>query len=292
MKSAGVAIAVGGGARRVARYGRFAALLGPALLFYLLLFVVPHFFVLWSSLTPAKGFSLSAYGDFFSNSTHVAILWRTVRLSLWTTAATLVVGYPIAVYLTQPWRRGRTIVTFAVIAPMLISAVARSYGWIIILGTNGLLSDLQHLLHIPGPDHLLYTEPGLVIALTHVFLPFMTLAIAGSLQQIHPSIPRAARIHGASKTRTFFKVILPLSMPGVTAGAAIVFCITASSFVTPALIGGTTIQMMSYVIYDQGILLLDWPAASATAVILLVSTIAITVTYTLWSGRFAVASAA
>ena len=149
----------------------------------------------------------------------------------------------------------------------------------------------MHFLHIPGPDHLLYTEPGLVIALTHVFLPFMTLAIAGSLQQIHPSIPRAARIHGASRARTFFRVILPLSMPGVTAGAAIVFCITASSFVTPALIGGTTIPMMSYVIYNSSILLLDWPAAAAAAIVLLVATIGITVSYTLWSGRFAVATA-
>lgn len=291
MKSAGVVIAVGKRIDRAARFGRFASLLGPALLFYALFFIVPHIFVLWSSLTPADQLSLSAYTEFFQNPTNLAILWRTVRLSLWTTVATLVVGYPLAVYLTQPWRRGRTIVTFAVIAPMLISAVARSYGWIVILGSNGLWSRAMHFLHIPGPDHLLYTEPGLVIALTHVFLPFMTLAIAGSLQQIHPSIPRAARIHGASRARTFFRVILPLSMPGVTAGAVIVFCVTASSFVTPALIGGTTIPMMSYVIYNSSILLLDWPAAAAAAIVLLVATIGITVSYTLWSGRFAVATA-
>ena len=287
----GIAITAGGGFQRIGRRGRFAALLGPALLFYALFFIIPHLFVLWSSVTPGNEVSAAAYSDFFYNSTKLTILWRTIRLSLWTTAATLVIGYPLAVYLTQPWRRGRTIVTFAVIAPILISAVARSYGWIIILGSNGLLTRVMHFLHIPGPDHLLYTEPGLVIALTHVFLPFMTLAIAGSLQQIHPAIPRAARIHGASRVRTFFRVILPLTMPGITAGSVIVFCVTASSFVTPALIGGTTIQMMSYVIYNDSILLLDWPSAAAAAIILLAATVGVTVAYTLWSGRFAVASA-
>lgn len=292
MSTAGVAINIGKRAYRRAQLVRFSSLLGPALLFYFLFFIVPHLFVLWNSLTPPdRVVSVSAYVDFFQNPVNLKILWRTVRLSLWTTAATLVVGYPISVYLTQSWRRGRTIVTFAVIAPILISAVARSYGWIIILGTNGLLSRLTDFLHIPGPVRLLYTEPGLVIALTHVFLPFMTLAIAGSLQQIHPSIPRAARIHGASRARTFFRVILPLSMPGVTAGSAIVFCITASSFVTPALIGGTTIPMMSHVIYSNSVLLLDWPAAGAAAIVLLVTTIGITVSYTLWSGRFVVTTA-
>lgn len=288
MKSAGAVIAGGSRASSAFRYGSFAALLGPALIFYILFFAIPHLFVLWSSVTP-KGVSPTAYVNFFDDNTNLAILWRTVRLSIWTTIATLVIGYPIAIYLSQPWRRGRALVTFAVIAPMLVSAVARSYGWIIILGSNGLLSRLMQLLHVPGPDHLLYTELGLVIALTHVFLPFMTLAIAGSLQQIHPSLARAARIHGASKARTFVSVILPLSMPGVTAGSVIVFCLTASSFVTPALVGGTTIQMMSYVIYNDAIQLLDWTAAAAAAIILLVATAAIVVLYNLWSGRFAVA---
>ena len=291
MKSAGVAIPTESTTRRTARFGGYAVLLGPALIFYLVFFVIPHVYVLWSSLTPAGTISTGAYTSFFADATNVAILWRTIRLSIWTTVATLVIGYPIALYLSQPWRRGRTIVTFAVIAPMLVSAVARSYGWIIILGPNGLLTQVQEWLHL-GSEHLLYTEPGLVIALTHVFLPFMTLAIAGSLQQIHPSLPRAARIHGASRARTFLKVVLPLSMPGVTAGSVIVFCLTASSFVTPALVGGTTIQMMSYIIYNNAIMLLDWPAASAAAIILLVATAGITVIYTIWSGRYAVASSA
>jgi putative spermidine/putrescine transport system permease protein len=266
--------------------------LAPALLFYVLLFVVPHLYVLWSSLTPAGNVSLGSYSDFVTNATNRAILWRTVRLSVWTTAASLIIGYPIAVYLSQPWRKGRTIVTFAVIAPMLVSAVARSYGWIIILGPNGLLTQFLRGLGWNEPGHLLYTEPGLVIALTHVFLPFMTLAIAGSLQQIHPSLARAARIHGAGRVRTFLKVILPLSMPGVTAGSVIVFCLTASSFVTPALVGGTTIQMMSYIVFNDAVLLLDWPAASTAAMILLVTTAGITTFYTVWTSRYATAGSA
>jgi putative spermidine/putrescine transport system permease protein len=281
------AIAADAGPRRPPRTQGIALLLAPSLVFYLLLFVVPHLYVLWSSLTPTGQVSAASYGDFIADATNRAILWRTVRLSVWTTVATLVIGYPVALYLSQPWRKGRTIVTFAVIAPMLVSAVARSYGWIIILGPNGLLTQFLRALGWSEPGHLLYSEPGLVIALTHVFLPFMTLAIAGSLQQIHPSLARAARIHGAGQARTFLKVILPLSMPGVTAGSVIVFCLTASSFVTPALVGGTTIPMMSYVVYNDAILLLNWPAAATAAVILLVTTAGITTLYTVWTSRYA-----
>jgi putative spermidine/putrescine transport system permease protein len=177
-------------------------------------------------------------------------------------------------------------VTFFVIAPMLVSAVVRSYGWIIILGPNGLLSQaLQMVGFGPTAGQFLYTETGVVIALTHVFLPFMVLSITGSLQQIDPALSRAARILGANEIKTFWRVILPLSLPGITAGSMIVFCLAASGFVTPALVGGARVPVMPYIVYKEGLLVLNWTLASAVAVILLLTTALVTATYMIWANR-------
>ena len=262
-----------------------AGLLLPALILYGALLLWPLVGVIASSLTAGAHFSLGEYRRFFADPLFVSVLRRTIVLSLETTIASLVLSFPVALYLSQPWRRGRSIVTFAVIAPMLVSAVARSYGWIIILGPQGLLSQVLAALHLPGASsHLLYTETGLVIASVHLLMPLMVLPIAGSLQQIDPSLVRAARILGAGTLRIYWRVILPLCLPGMTAGAVIVFCMSASVFVTPSLIGGPRIPMMSLVIYQQAVELIDWPFACAASVILLLSTASVTLAYLFWAG--------
>jgi putative spermidine/putrescine transport system permease protein len=262
-----------------------AGLLLPALVLYGALLIWPLLGVLWASVTPEGHLAPGEYVRFFSDTLFVSILRRTVLLSLATTAASLVLGFPIGVYLSQPWRRARSVVTFAIIAPMLVSAVARSYGWIIILGPQGPLSQVLAALGLKGVSgQLLYTQTGLVIASVHLLLPLMVLPIAGSLQQIDPSLERAARILGAGTLRVFCKVTLPLCVPGMTAGSVIVFCMSASAFVTPALIGGPRIPVMSYAIYQQAIELIDWPFASAMSFILLVATASVTLAYLLWAG--------
>jgi putative spermidine/putrescine transport system permease protein len=263
-----------------------AALLLPAVAIYALFFIWPLIDIFHASLTVQGKLSLGAYVDFFQDGFLRSVLWRTIRISILTTIATLIVGYPIALYLSQPWRKGRSLVTFFVIAPMLVSAVVRSYGWIIILGPNGLLSQaLQMVGFGPTAGQFLYTETGVVIALTHVFLPFMVLSITGSLQQIDPALSRAARILGANEIKTFWRVILPLSLPGITAGSMIVFCLAASGFVTPALVGGARVPVMPYIVYKEGLLVLNWTLASAVAVILLLTTALVTATYMIWANR-------
>jgi putative spermidine/putrescine transport system permease protein len=263
-----------------------AALLLPAVAIYALFFIWPLIDIFRASLTVQGKLSLGAYVDFFQDGFLRSVLWRTIRISILTTIATLIVGYPIALYLSQPWRKGRSLVTFFVIAPMLVSAVVRSYGWIIILGPNGLLSQAQQMVGFgPTAGQFLYTETGVVIALTHVFLPFMVLSITGSLQQIDPALSRAARILGANEFKTFWRVILPLSLPGITAGSMIVFCLAASGFVTPALVGGARVPVMPYIVYKEGLLVLNWTLASAVAVILLLTTALVTATYMIWANR-------
>jgi putative spermidine/putrescine transport system permease protein len=128
--------------------------------------------------------------------------------------------------------------------------------------------------------HLLYSEAGVIIALTHVFLPFMVIALVGSLQQIDPSLARAAQILGANGVSVFMRVTLPLTLPGISAGSVIVFCLAASGFVTPALVGGAAVPVMPYLVYKEGLLVLNWPFASAVALILLVATALVTAIYT------------
>ncbi|MBX9709720.1 MAG: ABC transporter permease [Xanthobacteraceae bacterium] len=255
-------------------------LLAPAVLVYAVLFVWPLMVSTWSSFTPDGHLSLRTYTKFFEDPFYRSVLWRSLRISAITTFMTLVIGYPVAVYLSQSWRRGRSLVVFLVIAPMFVSAVVRSYGWIIILGPNGLLTATLGAFGIKT-GHLLYSETGVIIALTHVFLPFMVISLVGSLQQIDPSLARAARSLGANGFRVFTKVTLPLSLPGITAGSVIVFCLAASGFVTPALVGGAAVPVMPYLVYKEGLLVLNWPFASAVAIILLVATAFVTALYTL-----------
>ena len=254
-------------------------LLAPAILFYAVLFVWPLITSTWGSFTPAGKLSLQAYTQFFADEFYRSVLWRSLRISAITTLMTLIIGYPIAVYLSQDWRKGRSLLVFLVIAPMFVSAVVRSYGWIIILGPNGLLSSFTKAIGLPI-GHLLYSEAGVIIALTHVFLPFMVIALVGSLQQIDPSLARAAQILGANGFSVFMRVTLPLTLPGISAGSVIVFCLAASGFVTPALVGGAAVPVMPYLVYKEGLLVLNWPFASAVALILLVATALVTAIYT------------
>jgi putative spermidine/putrescine transport system permease protein len=254
-------------------------LLVPAILFYAVLFVWPLIISAWGSFTPTGKLSLQTYTQFFADDFYRSVLWRSLRISAITTLMTLIIGYPIAVYLSQSWRKGRSLVVFLVIAPMFVSAVVRSYGWIIILGPNGLLSSFTKTIGLPM-GHLLYSEAGVIIALTHVFLPFMVIALVGSLQQIDPSLARAAQILGANGFSVFVRVILPLTLPGISAGSVIVFCLAASGFVTPALVGGAAVPVMPYLVYKEGLLVLNWPFASAVALILLAATALVTAIYT------------
>ncbi len=263
-------------------------LLAPALAYYVLILFLPQIEVIAASLTDGEGHypALENYQRFVTDPFFLGILWRTVRLSVISTVVAIIVSYPVAVYLSQSWRRGRAVVAFAVITPIMISAVARSYGWVIIMGPAGLLDQAIVGLHLGIESyHLLYTEVGLVIALTHLHLPFMVLPITAALQQIDPAILRASRILGAGTLRTFIRVTLPLTLPGITAGATIVFCLTCSSFVTPSLIGGARIPMMSFLIYQQALDVRDWNFAAAVAILLLLTTSIFVLAHLIWSNR-------
>jgi putative spermidine/putrescine transport system permease protein len=213
------------------------------------------------------------YVKFLSDPFYLGILWRTLKLALLTTVTTLLLGYPVAYHLTRCSGRKRAYLTLLIVAPLLVSVVVRSFGWLVILGPHGLVNSLLTGLGIVAdPLRLLYTETAIVVGLTHVFLSFMVLSVAASLGRIDPALIRAAQNLGASERQAFVRVVLPLSLPGVAAGSLIVFTLAASAFITPALLGGPRVKVMSYLAYQQTLLLSDWPYGSAIAFILLALT--------------------
>lgn len=256
-------------------------LVAPAVVLYLLLFVIPFgnlvvsSFHDYSRLTGiVKTFTFKNYDRFWTDPFYLDILLRTFRLSSMATIATLVVGYPVALYMTRASARVRGIVTLLILSPLLISVVVRSFGWLIILGPEGLLESLLELVGIKAGS-LMYSEAAVVVGLVNVFLPYMVLSIVASLQAIDPAVPRAAQSLGASAAQVFRRITLPLSLPGVVAGSLIVFCLGSSAFVTPALLGGAEIKVVAVVIYQQMMILQNWPFAAAIALGLVLIVLAI-----------------
>ena len=275
-----------------------AALLAGPLAVFVVLFLVPlvslfvgSFFAFDRVTGRVGGFTVANYAKFLGDPFYLDILVRTLRLGLCVTATALVLGYPVALALARARGRLRAYLMLGILAPLLVSVVVRTFGWLVILGPNGLVnSTLTALGVVSEPVRLLYTETAIVLGLTHVFLSFMVLSIAAALERIDPALIRAAHNLGASERQTFLRVVLPLSLPGVAAGCLIVFTLATSAFITPALLGGPRVKVMSFLAYQQTLLLSDWPYGSAIAFVLLGLTGAAVLVYIrlLERGRFGV----
>jgi ABC-type spermidine/putrescine transport system permease subunit I len=156
--------------------------------------------------------------------------------------------------------------------PLMVSAVIRIFGWIVILGRKGLLNEALAALGLE-PVRLLYTDTAVVIGLVNVFLPFMALPLMAAIERIPPSLEEAARNLGASWYHVFRRIILPLSMPGLISGSLLVYSISISAFVTPALMGNSRERMAAQQIYDEVLVSFNWPSASSLALTLVLLTL-------------------
>ncbi len=253
-------------------------LIGPVLVMFVLFFAVPILILFASSLervetatfTVIERFTFFNYRKFLFDPYYFGVLLATLKISLLVTLVCLATGYPVAAYLAKATARERAILVLLIVSPLLVSLVIRSFGWVIILGPKGLVNALLVGLGLAGgPVKLLYTQTAVVVGLAHVFYPFMVLAVHSSLQNIDPTVIQAAQNLGASPAQSFWRVTLPLSVPGVVAGSLIVFALSVSSFVTPTLLGGPWVKVVAYLAWEQNITVLDWPFAAAISVILL-----------------------
>jgi putative spermidine/putrescine transport system permease protein len=221
--------------------------------------------------------TLAHYAHFFGTPLYAHVLFTTLRISLATTLAAALLGYPVALVMARANPMLSRAVTLIIIAPLVVSVVVRTYGWQLILanGPQGLLNwMLLSLGVIRTPVRLLYSETAVVLGSLHVFLPMMVLPLAAALGKIDPRLDDAARMLGAGALRIFWRITLPLSLPGLAVGCGLVFSLTAGSYVTPAILGGPAGQMLGNLIEQQIMAVYDWPFGAAIATVLVVIVLA------------------
>jgi ABC-type spermidine/putrescine transport system permease subunit I len=255
----------------------WAFLTGPYALFLLFLLLVPFANVAVYSLhpySPTKVFlpelTLDNYGKIF-DLYYLRLFGRTLRLGLITMGVCIVLGYPLAYFLARARPRTQTLGLFLLIMPLMVSAVIRVFGWIVILGRKGLVNQALVALGL-DPIKLLYNETAVVIGLVNIFVPFMVLPIMASIERIPRNLEEAAQNLGANWYRMFARVILPLSLPGLISGCLLVYSLSISAFVTPALMGNTRERLAGQQIYDEVLVSFNWPGASSLALTLVLVT--------------------
>ncbi len=260
-------------------------LTGPALLVFLGLVIIPLGMTVLLSFYDwgqYKGivpdFTLKNWIEVFTDSYFFEIFMRTFRIAILVTLAAIVIGVPEAYILNRMSPAWRSAFLLVIIGPLLVSVVARTLGWALLLGSTGLVNQgLIALGLIKTPLEFMFTETGVVIALIHVLIPFMILAVWASLQRLDPQIENAALSLGAGRLTIWRRVILPQIVPGILSGSIIVFALAASAFASPAIIGGRRLKVASTLAYDEFLNTLNWPLGAAVATLLLVALVLITV---------------
>ena len=262
------------------------ALAAPALLLFLCIVAIPIFMTVLLSFHDwgqYKGIEtvliLKNWREVFSDGYFHEVFLRTFRISVLVTLLTMLIGAPEAYILSRmrsPWRG---IFLLVVLGPLLISVVARTLGWALLFGGNsGVVNKaLMGLGLTSAPLPFMFTETGVVVALTHVLMPFMVLAVWASLQRLDPQVENAAASLGASQFTILRRIVLPQVIPGILSGAIIVFALAASAFASPAIIGGRRLKVASTLAYDEFLNTLNWPLGAAVATLLLVALVAIIV---------------
>lgn len=255
----------------------WAVLTGPYALFLLLLLIVPFGGMAVFSLHPYSPTKIALPEFTLDNYRQIAALYylrlfgRTLQLSLVSTAICVVFGYPLAYVLARARPLMQTLGLFLLIMPLMVSTVIRLFGWIVILGRKGLINEVLIALGL-DPVKLLYTDTAVVIGLVNIFMPFMVLPLMAAIERIPPSLEEAAQNLGANWYQMFAKTIMPLSLPGLVSGCLLVFSLSLSAFVTPALLGSPRARMVGQQIYDEVLVSFNWPIASALALALVLLT--------------------
>jgi len=269
-------------------------LIAPALVLIGVFLVLPYLNIVLMSLRPpavgapySAGFTLANYGNALSDGYLLGVLGDTLLLGLTVTPICLLLGYPVAYHLARTTSRWGSVLYVLVLSPLLVGVVVRSFGWLILLSGNGVINRvLLDLGLIHAGLQLMNNRLGVTIALVHVFLPFMILPMVGAIQSIDPSLESAARSLGASRLKVFWRLVLPLSWPGIQAGTILVFVLSLSAYVTPVMLGGAQVKTMSVLVVQNLIDNFQWPAGAAQALVLTACGMAAVALYAALTGRF------
>jgi spermidine/putrescine transport system permease protein len=215
--------------------------------------------------------NVNNYGTLFTKPVYLGVLLRTMRIAASVTVCSLLLGYPLAYYLSFHAGARKELLYQLVIVPLWVSYLVRGYAWKTILGSEGVLNGFLQYLHIThGPvEFLLYSPFAVVLVLTHIYTPFVFLPIYAALEHIPRPLVEASQDLGAGSAQTFLRVILPLSIPGLLAGATFAFVLSLGDFLAPLLVGGASGTMIANVVQSLFGAAYDWPLGAAISVCIL-----------------------
>ena len=251
-------------------------LLFPGIVLLCFFLVLPLLSSLIPTVFPESSFSLQLYIDFFKDSYFMAVLGRTLSISLIVTIFCAVLGLPAAYVISGVSKKWRGILIALTLFPLLTNSVIRSFAWITILGKNGVINNLLMMFGvIHEPMSLLYTDFSIIIGSVYLFLPTMIMTLVGVLENIDDALLESAATLGLSPLNGFFKIILPLSLPGMIVGSILVFTGTLTAYTTPQLLGGNKKMMLATLLYQRATTLGDWTSASVIALVMIVITFAV-----------------
>lgn len=257
-------------------------LLAPAVVLLILFLIVPSVYLFRLSFRELGTFfeirditTISNYKTAFEDDFYLRMLWGSIKLTVIITVLCLLLGYPAAYHMVHARSpMYRTILYAVVVSPLLISVIVRSYGWIVLLAQNGLVNGvLVELGLLDSPVRFLGSFSSVLISSFHVILPFMILPVASSIQDVDPSLEKAAASMGANPLQVFWRVTLPLTMPGVMAGTVLVISLTLGLYITPLLVGGPLQPLLATGVYYVTLKELNLPLGAALSFILLAFTL-------------------
>jgi len=221
--------------------------------------------------------TMDNYIVLFKKPVYLDVLFRTVRIAASVTLCSLLLGYPLAYYLSFQSGARKELLYQLVIVPLWVSYLVRGYAWKTILGSEGVLNGFLQYLHLTHEPvaSLLYSPFAVVLMLTHIYTPFVFLPIYAALEHIPRPLVEASHDLGAGVAQTFLRVILPLSLPGLLAGATFAFVLSLGDFLAPLLVGGPSGTMIANVVQSLFGSALDWPLGAAISVSILLITLAL-----------------
>ncbi len=251
-------------------------LLAPALAFVVLLFVLPVLALLSGAFHANGALSWKHFSTFFAEPLHQQVVWRTLRIALLATFVSALVCYPAAMAMVKVQAPWRGLLTGLVILPLMVSPIARTYSWIVLLGRNGFANAaLVGTGVVDEPVTLLFTEGAVFLGLLQLMMPLMLVSLVSALENLPADVLAAARSLGANRWHSFWRVTLPLTQEGLVVGGTLVFTGCVTAYITPALLGGPKVLMLETLLYQKVNVSSDLPAASVIAVLLLLITVAV-----------------
>lgn len=254
---------------------KFSQLAIPYIVWSVLMLLLPMVLIAFYAITDSGNsivnftFTLQHFKKFFTDMDFLLVLWKSLGIAVKTTIICILIGYPTAYFISKCSDRVRNILVLAITLPMWINMLVRTYSWIGILSDGGILQNILKMLGF-GEVSLLYTEGAVLLGMVYNFIPFMILQINTSLCKMDKSLLEASADLGANRFWTFWKVVFPLSLPGVISGISLVFLPAVSSFFIPKLLGGGQYFLIGNVIENQFITVGEWNFGSAISMIMAV----------------------